>query len=222
MIDNVETALMSESDVCGIAWALNPMWSKCRGMVMVPATEKHVDEAIASAAIAAGKAITECNDRGVSAQAAVSSDIGQWAAAMWANKGEEFPPTLPAVVTPLSVVVDGRVTASFQIDLQQDFSRQAWWDVWLTLAETVDVTLTRWTRPLESRDGVRAGGMLTVADNSVEEVMLIADELIRSVSPEVRLRVRRMRGRQVIGRITSALIGIAPWAPQRKTLDCEL
>lgn len=222
VIDQVEAAIMANREVRAIAWAFNPTWDACRGLVMVHATEKHVDDAIATAAIVAGQAITECNTCGVAAHAADSATISQWGARVWANKGEEFPPLTPVTATPLHAVVDGRVTASFQIDVEHEFSREAWWEVWLSLVDGADVTISRWARPREDGSGVRAGGILTVADNSAEEVALIADDLIRAVPPEVRLRVRRMRGRQIIGRIASGLVGVAPWVAQKKTLDCEV
>ena len=92
--------------------------------------------------------------------------------------------------------------------------------MWVTLPDTIDVTITRLARPLADESGVRAGGILTVADNSVEEVNGLADMLIRSLPAEVRLRVRRMRGRHIGGRVSSALVGVVPWGTDR--LECEV
>lgn len=220
LIDMLEADIVPMDEVECVGVAVNPMWPATRGMVTVTADKKHLDDAVATAAIAGGHALDILTDAGCTARAADLGQVAGWADQAWANMGATFPPTDAGISTRAAADVAGRVTASFEIDLSHDFCRQAWWKMWLTLPDTIDVTITRLARPLADGAGVRAGGILTVADNSVEEVNRLADILIRSVPAEVRLRVRRMRGRHISGRVSSALVGVVPWVTDR--LECEV
>lgn len=220
LVDIIETDLSRIDEVECVGVAVNPIWSAARGMVTVTADKKHLDDAVATAAIAGGHALDILKDAGGDARAADLGQVAQWSDQAWANTGATFPPTAAGISTSAAADVAGRVTASFEIDLSHDFCRKAWWQMWVTLPDTIDVTITRLARPLADESGVRAGGILTVADNSVEEVNGLADMLIRSLPAEVRLRVRRMRGRHIGGRVSSALVGVVPWGTDR--LECEV
>lgn len=150
-----------------------------------------------------------------------AEEIYQWAGVWWPSQHEEDDPVWP----PRCATVDNQI-GNIQFDSLACVSYECNLDhpdvveeLSATLAEldVADVVrCARWYRPAmdenttESQSG-RRGGMLTVMGPSVQHAEGLATALLDQLSPQVRLKVRRLWARQEMAVVASAGVGVLGW-----------
>ncbi|KQB84072.1 hypothetical protein Cocul_00868 [Corynebacterium oculi] len=148
-------------------------------------------------------------------------DIYQWGGVWWPSSGGEqqlvWPPQCDVVRGQVGGIEIGQVACvSYECNFDSSEVGEEFQGV-LSGLDVVDVVrCARWYRPVMDEhpggvSGGRRGGVLTVMGSSRQHAEGLAAGLLHQLSPQARLRVRRVWGRQEMAVVASAGVGVLGW-----------